>query len=137
MDNGLTWKVYIWNIRNSANLKLNLLYPLINIIFKMSQTNSFLSFNSLILLLFIYACPIWVYVAKTHMYNLQIVQSKFLRILLDCLYYVGKEEFINIFQVVALYNVIKKNVFIFYRKNTTHYNLTFPFTINTHVQKSY
>jgi hypothetical protein len=69
-----------------------MLDPLLNRRSGLSVRNGVLLYRQLIRPLMDYACPIWRSAAKSHVQNLEVLQSKCLRIATDAHWYVGKRQ---------------------------------------------
>ncbi|MGL5056694.1 MAG: RNA-directed DNA polymerase, partial [Fusobacteriaceae bacterium] len=83
IDKRVTFKKHIEYVTQRANTALRLLYPLINRNSLLDVRNKLLIYKLAIRPVFTYGCPAFQGIAKTHIRQLQILQNKFLRIILN------------------------------------------------------
>jgi hypothetical protein len=80
LDTRLTWSAHVNQIEKKAFQRLGVLGPLLNRRSGLSVRNGVLLYKQLIRPMIDSACPIWRSAARSHIRNLQVLQSKCLRI---------------------------------------------------------
>lgn len=83
IDKRATLKQHVEYVSNRAHTALRLLYPLISRNSHLDVRNKLLIYKVAIRPIFTYGCPAFGSMAKTHLQKLQILQNKFLRIVLN------------------------------------------------------
>ncbi|MGQ7663681.1 RNA-directed DNA polymerase, partial [Streptococcus suis] len=83
IDKRVTLKQHVDYVTDRAHTALRLLYPLINRDSHLDVRNKLLIYKLAIRPIFTYGCPAFETMAKTHQQKLQILQNKFLRIILN------------------------------------------------------
>lgn len=83
IDKRVTFKKHIEYVTQRSNTALRLLYPMINRNSLLDVRNKLLIYKLAIRPVFTYGCPAYQGIAKTHIRQLQILQNKFLRIILN------------------------------------------------------
>lgn len=83
IDKRVTLKQHVDYVINRAHTALRLLYPFISRNSKLDLQNKLLIYKVAIRPIFTYGCPAFEEMAKTHLQKLQILQNKFLRIILN------------------------------------------------------
>lgn len=83
LDKRVTLKQHVDYVSNRAHTALRLLYPLINRNSHLDVRNKLLIYKLAIRPIFTYGCPAFDSMAKTHLQKLQVLQNKFLRIILN------------------------------------------------------
>lgn len=81
-DEKLLFSTHVNNTRTKCLILLNRLYPLINKTSKLSLTNKLAVYKQIVLPVLDYAAPIWDMCAKSHKNKLQIIQNRFLKLIL-------------------------------------------------------
>lgn len=82
LDGKLLFRSHIDNRVVRSTILLKRLYPIINRRSKASKTNKLTTYKMIVSPMLEYASPIWRGCAKTHIRKLQVVQNKFLRMIL-------------------------------------------------------
>jgi len=83
IDKRVTLKQHVEYVSNRAHTALRLLYPLISRNSQLDVRNKLLIYKLGIRPIFTYGCPAFESMAKTHLQKLQVLQNKFLRIVLN------------------------------------------------------
>lgn len=83
IDKRVTLKQHVDYVTNRAHNALRQLYPLISRNSHLDVRNKLLIYKLAIRPIFTYGCPAFESIAKTHIQQLQVLQNKFLRILLN------------------------------------------------------
>ena len=83
IDKRVTLKHHVDYVTNRANTALRNLYPLISRNSQLDVRNKLLIYKLAIRPIFTYGCPAFENMAKTHIQKLQVLQNKFLRIVLN------------------------------------------------------
>jgi len=83
IDKRVTLKQHVDYVSNRAHTALRLLYPLISRNSHLDVRNKLLIYKLAIRPIFTYGCPAFESMAKTHLQKLQVLQNKFLRIVLN------------------------------------------------------
>jgi methyl coenzyme M reductase subunit D len=83
IDKRVTLKQHVDYVSNRAHTALRLLYPLISRNSQLNVQNKLLIYKLAIRPIFTYGCPAFGSMAKTHLQKLQVLQNKFLRIVLN------------------------------------------------------
>ena len=81
LDSRLTFSKHVNNINNKCIGLLRNLYPLINKNSGMSKRNKLLIYCTVVRPVIAYACPVWSFTCQSNLYQLQILQNKFLRLI--------------------------------------------------------
>lgn len=79
LDAKLTWKAHLEALSNKMSRRMALLYPLYNRKARMSLDNKLLLYRQVIRPVATYACQIWGVAARTHLRQLEVLQSRYLR----------------------------------------------------------
>lgn len=82
LDKSLTSKSHINKVIEKCNKLLKMLYPLINRNSKMNRNNKILIYKALVLTNILYGAPLFSNIATVHRKKLQIIQNKFLKIIM-------------------------------------------------------
>jgi hypothetical protein len=80
-DRRLTWSKHIDQVKKKTAQRLGTLGPLLNRRSNLSIRNNVLLYKQLICPMLVYACSVWRSAARSHIKKLQVLQSKYLRIL--------------------------------------------------------
>jgi len=83
IDKRVTLKPHVEYVTNRAHTALRQLYPLISRNSHLDVRNKLLIYKLAIRPIFTYGCPAFESMAKTHLQKLQVLQNKFLRIVLN------------------------------------------------------
>ena len=83
IDKRVTLKQHVEYVSNRAHNSLRQLYPLISRNSHLDVRNKLLIYKLAIRPIFTYGCPAFESMAKTHLQKLQVLQNKFLRIILN------------------------------------------------------
>lgn len=83
IDKRVTLKHHVEYVTNRAHTALRNLYPLISRNSQLDVRNKLLIYKLAIRPIFTYGCPAFENMAKTHLQKLQVLQNKFLRIVLN------------------------------------------------------
>lgn len=83
IDKRVTLRQHVEYVTNRAHTALRLLYPLISRNSQLDVRNKLLIYKLAIRPIFTYGCPAFESMAKTHQQKLQVLQNKFLRIILN------------------------------------------------------
>jgi hypothetical protein len=83
IDKRVTLKPHVEYVTNRAHTALRQLYPLISRNSHLDVRNKLLIYKLAIRPIFTYGCPAFGSMAKTHLQKLQVLQNKFLRIVLN------------------------------------------------------
>lgn len=83
IDKRVTLKQHVEYVSDRAHTALRLLYPLISRNSHLDVRNKLLIYKLAIRPIFTYGCPAFESMAKTHLQKLQVLQNKFLRIVLN------------------------------------------------------
>jgi hypothetical protein len=83
IDKRVTLKQHVEYVSNRAHTALRLLYPLISRNSQLNVRNKLLIYKLAVRPIFTYGCPAFESMAKTHLQKLQVLQNKFLRIVLN------------------------------------------------------
>jgi hypothetical protein len=92
LDKRLTWSKDIDQVRKKAAHRLGILGPLLNRRSSLSIRNGVLLYKQLIRPIMDYACSVWRSAAHSHIQNLQVLQSKCLRIATSSPWYIGNKK---------------------------------------------
>lgn len=83
LDSKLIFRDHINMIRNKATRCVSAVYPLIGRRSNLSVKNKFLIFKAIIRPILTYASPIWIHAAISNRKNLQVIQNKCLKMILN------------------------------------------------------
>jgi len=92
LDTRLTWSPYIDQIRKRTAQRMGILGPLLSRKSDISVRNGVLIYKQLILPLMDYACPAWRSAARSHVWKLQMLQSKCLSLATGAPGYVSNRQ---------------------------------------------
>jgi hypothetical protein len=92
LDKRLTWSKHIDQVRKKAAQRLGTLGSLLNRRSGLSIRNGVLLYKQLIRPMMDNACPVWRSAARSHVKNLQVLQSKCLRIATSAPWYIGNRQ---------------------------------------------
>jgi hypothetical protein len=80
LDTRLNWSAHIDQFRKSTAHMMGMMGPLLNRKIDLFVRNGVLLYKQLIRPMMDYACPAWTSAARTHVWKLQVLQSKRLRL---------------------------------------------------------
>lgn len=83
LDSKLIFKAHVDKIKQKCTTLLKSLYPLINRKSKLNMKNKLAIYKAIVYPVIEYAAPIWTNCAKTHKQKAQIIQNKYLRLILN------------------------------------------------------
>jgi len=92
LDTPLTWSPHIDQVRKRTAQRMGMLGPLLNRKSDLSARNGVLLYKQLIRPLMDYACPAWRSAFRSHVRNLQVLQSKCLRLVTCAPCYVSNRQ---------------------------------------------
>jgi hypothetical protein len=92
LDKRLTWSPHIEKVSRRTAQRMGLLGPLLNKRSDLSIRNGVLLYKQLIRPLMDYACPTWRSAAHTHIWRLQVLQSKCLRLVTGAPWYLSNRQ---------------------------------------------
>ena len=92
LDKRLTWSPHIDQVRKKTAQRMGMLGPLLNRKSDFSIRNGVLLYKQLICPMMDYACPAWRSAARTHVWRLQVLQSKCLRLATGAPWYVSNRQ---------------------------------------------
>jgi hypothetical protein len=92
LDKRLTWSPQIDQVRKKTTQRMGMLGPLLNRKSDLSVRNGVLLYKQLIHPVMDYACPAWMSAARTHVWRLQVLQSKCLRLATGAPWYVSNRH---------------------------------------------
>lgn len=83
MDSKLLFRPHVDDRVTKSIIMLKRLYPLINRRSKLSTANKLAVYKQIVLPMLEYGSPIWIGCAQTHLKKLQVIQNKFLKMILN------------------------------------------------------
>jgi len=92
LDKRLITLKHTRQVRKKAAQRLGMLEPLLNRRSCLSIRNDVMLYKQFIRLMMDYACPVWRFVARSHINKLQGLQSKCLRIVTNEPWYIGSRQ---------------------------------------------
>jgi hypothetical protein len=92
LDRRLTWSPHINQISRRTAQRMGMLGPLLNRRSELSIRNGVLLYKQLIRPMMDYACPVWRSAARTHVRRLQVLQSKYLRLVTGAPWYLSNRQ---------------------------------------------
>ena len=92
LDKRLTWSPHIDQVKRKTAQRMGMLGPLLNRRSDLSVRNGVLLYKQLIRPLMDYVCPAWRSAARSHVWRLQVLQSKCLRLATGAPWYVSNRQ---------------------------------------------
>jgi hypothetical protein len=92
LDKRFTWSPHNDQVRKKTAQRMGMLGPLLNRKSELSVRNGLLLYKQLIRPMMDYACPAWRAAARTHIWRLQVLQSKCLRLVTGAPWYVSNRH---------------------------------------------
>lgn len=83
MDSKLLYRSHVNDLVTKSTIMLRKLYPIINRRSKLSVVNKLATYKQVVLPMLLYGSPVWMGCAQTHLKKLQVVQNRFLKMILN------------------------------------------------------
>ncbi|KAL1454650.1 hypothetical protein WDU94_010864 [Cyamophila willieti] len=108
-DKRLTWGDHVKTKVNEGYQRLSKLYPILNKKSSLGMKSALLVYKSILLPLVIYASPVWVTAARSHIKKVEVFQNKVLRIITKAPWFVRNSNIQKDLKVEPVFNVMIKH----------------------------
>ena len=122
LDMKLTWKAHIHSLASKINKRMGMLYCLYNRKSPMSLKNKLLIYKMVLRPAMTYACQVWGAAAKSHLYTLQVLQNRYLRIATAADWYIPNDNIHKDISFPTLTEYILQLSHNFYARLPTSFN---------------
>lgn len=122
LDKRLNFKTNTEAIATKINKAIGMLYPLINRNSKMSLRNKTTIFKTMIRPILAYAAPSWAFASKANIKQLQILQNKFLRMIVDTKWYIRNVQIHKDLKIEMLEEYFKNQTLKWFLNSKDHPN---------------
>jgi len=146
LDSGLHWKLAILDRVSKAMISFRTLYPLINRKSTLNVKFKLLLYKMCARSALLYAAPVWAPASQTYLNNLQVIQNKFLRVILNVPYDTRIKDLHTLAELESIDEIISRMLDSAYNhdhdnplvKEIGNYNiLDLPFKIRCRLPKHF